>query len=256
MWSVYRELKAAVADLFRTRRDRTIVAGLILFGAIVSAAELLIAHLFSTIILPKAGEVRPMDQTILLALVFLIVFGGLRVVNYAQSVYRVSIFEKAFKHTEMNGTNESWRWATAMELTSLLSLAARIAVISIGLFLLSPLFASVNLLVGFGVVLIFGRSLQAQLVTQRTFREQKNSEAPPTSATKVRARIKAGELGALVASIGVMFEMALLILLAVINQMPPSIALVVFLAIRMIGQMYSGMSTGLMRFARARVNSA
>ena len=256
MWSVYRELKAAVADLFSTRRDRTIVAGLILFGAIVSAAELLIAHLFSSIILPKAGEVRPMEQTVLLALVFLFVFGGLRVVNYAQSVYRVSVFEKAFKHTEVNGSSESWRWATAMELTSLLSLAARIAVISIGLFLLSPLFAAVNLLVGFGVILIFGRSLRAQLATQRKFREQKHSDAPPTNATKVRARIKAGELGALVASLGVMLEMALLILLAVINQMPPSIALVVFLAIRMIGQMYSGMATGLMRFARARVNSA
>jgi hypothetical protein len=52
-----------------------------------------------------------------------------------------------------------------------------------------------------------------------------------------------------------MILMAVLIALTILGEIPAGAALVSFLAVRMIGQMYSGISTGLMRFARARVNS-
>jgi hypothetical protein len=93
------------------------------------------------------------------------------------------------------------------------------------------------------------------LITQQGFRDQQRSKDPASSADKVRARIKAGELGALLASVGVMILMAILIALTILGEIPAGAALVSFLAVRMIGQMYSGISTGLMRFARARVNS-
>jgi hypothetical protein len=255
MISLVSELRSAMADLFRTRRDFWVVAGLVLFGAMVSAAELLAAQLFSTIIIPGEGPARSTNETIWLAVGFLVVFGVLRVLNFGQSVYRVNVFEKAFQGASASRAGESWRWATAMELTSILSMAARIVVVGAALFLLSPLFAAANLLIALVVLQVFGMSLRRQLVTQQGFRDQQRSKDPASSADKVRARIKAGELGALLASVGVMILMAILIALTILGEIPAGAALVSFLAVRMIGQMYSGISTGLMRFARARVNS-
>jgi len=255
MFSLVSEFRSAMADLFRTRRDFWVVAGLVLFGAMVSAAELLAAQLFSTIIIPGEGPARSTNETIWLAVGFLVVFGVLRVLNFGQSVYRVNVFEKAFQGASASRAGESWRWATAMELTSILTMAARIVVVGAALFLLSPLFAAANLLIALVVLQVFGMSLRRQLITQQGFRDQQRSKDPASSADKVRARIKAGELGALLASVGVMILMAILIALTILGEIPAGAALVSFLAVRMIGQMYSGISTGLMRFARARVNS-
>ena len=255
MITLVSEFRSAMADLFRTRRDFWVVAGLVLFGAMVSAAELLAAQLFSTIIIPGDGPARSTNETIWLAIAFLVVFGGLRVLNFGQSLYRVNVFEKAFQGASASRAGESWRWATAMELTSILSMVARIVVVSVALFLLSPLFAAANILVALLVFQVFGMSLRRQLVTQHAFKKQQFSTEPASSADKVRARIKAGELGALLASVGVMILMAVLIALTILGDILAGAALVSFLAVRMIGQMYSGISTGLMRFARARVNS-
>jgi hypothetical protein len=85
MWSITQEFRSAFADLFRTRRDVLIVLGVVFFGAIVSAAELLTAQLFSEIIIPSGSGDRSQNDTILLAVLFLGVFASLRFLNYAQS---------------------------------------------------------------------------------------------------------------------------------------------------------------------------
>ena len=255
MITLVSKFRSAMADLFRTRRDQFIVAGLVSFGALVSAAELLSAQLFSNIIIPDAGVPRTTNDTIVLAVVFLVVFGGLRVINYGQSLYRVNVFEKAFQGNSVSRAGESWRWATAMELTSILTMGARIVVITVALFFLSPLFGFANLIIALGVIQVFGISLRRQFVTQQGFRDQQQAKDPASSADKVRARIKAGELASLMSSVGVMILMAALIVLTVLGDITAGAALVSFLAVRMIGQMYSGIASGLMRFARARVNS-
>ena len=255
MITLVSQFRSAMADLFRTRRDQFIVAGLVSFGALVSAAELLSAQLFSNIIIPDTGVTRTTNDTIVLAVVFLVVFGGLRVINYGQSLYRVNVFEKAFQGNSASRAGESWRWATAMELTSILTMGARIVVITAALFFLSPLFGIANLLIALGIIQVFGISLRRQFVTQQGFRDQQEAKDPASSADKVRARIKAGELASLIASVGVMILMAALIALTVLGDISAGAALVSFLAVRMIGQMYSGIASGLMRFARARVNS-
>ena len=255
MWTLIRELRSALTDLFPTRRDTLIVTGLVLFGAIVSGAEMLTAKLFSDIILPGGTTARPMADTIALAVLFLVVFGGLRVINYAQNLYRVNVFEKAFNGREdVKGSEESWRWATAMELTSILTMGARIGVIAAVLFILSPLFGLANFVVFLVIAEIYGAAVRRQFLTQQGFRDRQKAKAPASSAEKVRARIKAGEASALLASLGVMGLMGVLIVFAITGVVDAGNALVLFLAVRMIGQMYSGISSGLMRFARARVN--
>jgi hypothetical protein len=255
MWSITQEFRSAFADLFRTRRDVLIVLGLVFFGAIVSAAELLTAQLFAEIILPSGGGARTQTDTILLAVLFLGVFASLRFLNYAQSIYRVNVFEKALQgRAHMSRSGESWQWATAMELTSILTMAARVIVIVAALFFFSPLFGIANLLLLLVIAEVFGLALRRQLVTQQGFRDQADAKDPASSADKVRARIKAGEASALIASLGVMGLMGVLIVLAVIGNISAGAAIVIFLAVRMLGQMYSGISSGLMRFARARIN--
>ena len=47
----------------------------------------------------------------------------------------------------------------------------------------------------------------------------------------------------------------ILLLLFANDAVTPAKAFVLFIALRMVGQIYSGLSSGLMRFARARVFS-
>ena len=184
MWTLIRELRAALTELFPTRRDTFIVTGLVLFGAVVSGAEMLTAKLFSDIILPSGSGNRPMADTILLAVLFLVVFGGLRVVNYAQNLYRVNVFEKAFHgRNDKTGSGESWRWATAMELTTVLTMTARIAVIALVLFVISPIFGLANLVLFLLIAEIFGAAVRRQFVTQESFRDRQKAKAPASSAS-------------------------------------------------------------------------
>jgi hypothetical protein len=141
-----------------------------------------------------------------------------------------------------------------MELTTVLTMTARIAVIALVLFVISPIFGVANLVLFLLIAEIFGAAVRRQFVTQESFRDRQKAKAPASSAEKVRARIKAGEASSLLASLGVMVLMGVLIVFAITGVVAAGDALVLFLAVRMIGQMYSGISSGLMRFTRARVN--
>ena len=76
-----------------------------------------------------------------------------------------------------------------------------------------------------------------------------------TNAEKVRTRVIAAEIGSLLSSVGLIILLGILILLYAKGSLSPAKAFVLFIAVRMIGQIYSGLSSGLMRFARARVYS-
>ena len=65
MWSIAQQFRSAFTDLFRTRRDVLIVLGLIVFGAVVSAAELLTAQLFAEIIVPSGGGNRSRNDLLI-----------------------------------------------------------------------------------------------------------------------------------------------------------------------------------------------
>lgn len=254
MWTIVRSLRQTAGELFPTRRDRLVVLGLVLLAAAVSVAELATAQIFATLILPD--QPRDTADVALLAVAFFAAFAVLRLVNYAQSVYRINVFEKAFGRGEQPARHkESWRWATAIELVSILTQVARLVAIALAVVVLAPLFGLVNLLVAVVVLEVLGLTMRRQDVTQRDFLEQQRNKAPVSTAERVRARIRAGERGALVASLGIMALFGVLIALTIGGQVDPGTAFVVFLAVRMEGQIYTGISSGLMRYVRARVYS-
>ena len=117
------ELWSSAKDLFPTYRDLRMVLGLVALATIVSISELLLARLFSSLILPS--EPRETSEIIVLSAVFLGVFALLRLVNFGREYYRLNVFEKALTDDDTNRFSNSWRWATAMELTSLLTMIGR-----------------------------------------------------------------------------------------------------------------------------------
>tara|TARA_B100000131_G_scaffold300746_1_gene322369 strand:+ start:1671 stop:2438 length:768 start_codon:yes stop_codon:yes gene_type:complete len=254
MKNITSELWRTTIELFPTRRESRMVIGVILLTVSISVSEILMAHFFSLLILPT--EPRNTRHLVVLGIIFLILFSVLRLINFAKEHYRLNVFEKSLSSPSKNGrVADSWRWATAMELTSLLTLCGRLFFVSALLFFFSPILGLCNFLVGAGVFQVLSWCMRKQFKSQHEFRKKQHSKDPPTNAEKVRTRVISGEIGSLLSSVGLIILLGTLILLYANDVLSPAKAFVLFIAIRMIGQIYSGLSSGLMRFARARVLS-
>ncbi len=254
-WPITAELRTTLQELFPVRRDRRVVWGLVALAAIVSVTELGATQLFSVLVLPQSERGR--TATILLVALFFAVFAGLRVVNYAREMYKLNVFERALAASVGGGAQarDSWRWALAMELTALLSATGRAVVVVAACLVLAPWFGLAVMLVGalFGVLLslIFTR----QLSTQRDFRAAQLARSPVSNATKLRTRVRAGELGSLAGHLGIVVLVGLLIVLTLVGSVAPGTAFVIFVALRMLGQIMSEIAKMLMRYVRARAFS-
>ncbi len=248
------ELWETTIDLFPTRRESRMIMGVIFLAVTISVSEILMAHFFSLLILPT--EPRDTKDLVILGIVFLILFSVLRLVSFGKEHYRLNIFEKSLANSRTGDrVADSWRWATAMELTSLLTLCGRLFFVSVLLFFFSPIFGICNLVVGIGVFQILSWRLRKQFKSQHEFREKQRTKEPASNAEKVRTRVMSGEIGSLLSSAGVIILLGILIFLFAKDDVTPAKAFVLFIALRMVGQIYSGLSSGLMRFARARVFS-
>ena len=247
------ELWSSAKDLFPTYRDLRMVLGLVALATIVSISELLLARLFSSLILPS--EPRETSEIIVLSAVFLGVFALLRLVNFGREYYRLNVFEKALTDDDTNRFSNSWRWATAMELTSLLTMIGRFVFIFALLFYFSVPFGICNLVLSFILFQIFQVQMKRQYVEQRKLRKLQLQKQTVTNAEKVRTRILAGEWISLFSAFGMLLLFGTLILFSARDYIDPTIAFTLFIALRMLGQVYSGFSSGLMRYVRARVYS-
>ena len=247
------ELWSSAKDLFPTYRDRRMVLGLVALATIVSISELLLARLFSELILPS--EPRKNSEIIILSTVFLFVFALLRLINFGREYYRLNVFEKALSDDETNRFSNSWRWATAMELTSLLTMLGRFIFISALLFYFSIPFGVCNLILSVILFQVFSIQMKRQYVQQRKFRKLQLQKKTVSNAEKVRTRILAGESISLFSAFGMLLLFGALILFSARDLIDPTIAFTLFIALRMLGQVYSGFTSGLMRYVRARVYS-
>ena len=248
------ELCETTTDLFPTRRESRMIAAVICLAVIISVSEILMANFFTILVLP--AEPRATKDLVILGIIFLILFSALRLISFGKEYYRINIFEKSLASSRTGDrVADSWRWATAMELTSLLTLCGRLFFISVLLFYFSPIFGICNLIVGIGVFQMLSWRLDKQFKSQYEFKEKQRTSNPASNAEKVRTRIISGELGSLLSSAGIIILLGILIFLFAGDDVTPAKAFVLFIALRMVGQIYSGLSSGLMRFARARVFS-
>ena len=252
-WPIAGDIRTSVKELFPVRRDRMVVLGLVALAAVVSMTELVATQLFAVLILPKSD--RSTAVTTLLVVLFLVFFGGLRVINFLREKYRINVFERALVDSGVSKASDAWRWAMAMEVTSILSTMGRIAVVVLACLVLAPLFGAAVVagvaLVGVAVSILYRR----QLGVQREFRAAQLAYRSVDNATKVRTRVIAGETGALFGYAGIVVLIGVLLWMILAETIDPGTGFVLFIALRMLGQTLTEVSKGLMRYGRARAFS-
>ena len=248
-------LRKSLIELFPTNKFRLILVSLSLLAASISVSELLVAKLFTQIILHE-GELSR-NQLIIFVIAFFLFYGMTRAGQFFQRIYRLHVFEKAFKASEAEVTNsqDNWRWSLAIELTNILAILTQMGVIILFFIYFNPLFGLVNLLLVLIVLQFIGNLFSKQIKSQRSFVTARKNKQRVNSAVRVKARIKSGEIGILVSGLAMIVLLGLLLYLSYQGEISPSNTVVLFFGLRMQNSSLSNISSGLMRFARARTHS-
>ena len=248
-------LRKSLLELFPTKKYRLILVSLILIAAFISVSELLVAKLFTQIILNE-DELAKSTLFILIGGFFLF-YGLTRAGQFAQRIYRVRVFDKAFKEndTELSMAKDNWRWSLAFELTHISSTLTQMGVVLSFFLYVNWIFALINLVIIIIVLEVLGRLFKKQIEAQRGFVEAKKNKTPVANVVRVGTRIKSGEIGILLSGIAMIFMLGALFYFNYIGDISASNTVVLVFGLRMQNSNLSGISTGLMRFARARTHS-
>jgi hypothetical protein len=255
MLTIVNQLRLALLELFTTTKYRVILISLVLIAAFISVSELAVAKLFTSIILHEGT----LSQTKLILFVgaFFLFFGGTRAGHFLQRIYRVNVFDKAFKasNLETTGAKENWRWSLAFELTNLLSTFTQLGVIVIFFTYFNWIFGVINIVILLLVFEVYGRLFKHQMEAQRGFVVARKNKTPIANVVRIGTRIKSGETGILLSGIAMILLLAALIYLSYNGDITKANTVVLFFGLRMQNSNLSNISTGLMRFARARTHS-
>lgn len=228
---------------------------LVVIAAIIPVTELLVAKLFTDLVIDGAN--RPFIEIALAVSLFALLFIATRVANYAQKTYRVKFFDRAFDadDREKSSQKESWEWAMALELVNVLSFLTQLVVMLGFFFFLSPSFAALSLAAALVILEVMGRIFRKQQIKQRGFVEKKRAKKTVTPAERLGTRIRSAEFATLLASLLVVTLMGALILFSLQGLISLSNTIVLFLGLRLLNTTFSSISSALMRFARAKANS-
>lgn len=255
MRKIASELWASSRLLVPKGRYRWQLILLVLIAAAIPVTELLVAKLFTDLVVEGAG--RPVAELVLAVVLFAVLFATTRVANYLQKTYRVKFFDKAFgaDEREKSSTKESWEWAMGLELVNVLSFLTQLFVIAGFFFFLNPGFALANLVLVLIVLQVVGVLFKRQLKKQRGFVEKKRAKKPVTPAERLGSRIQQAEFGTLLASFGIVLLFGLLLWFSFEGLVSLANTIVFFLGLRLQNTTFSSVSSSLMRFARAKANS-
>jgi len=241
--------------LMPTGKYRFQLIMLVLIAAAIPVTELLVAKLFTDLVVNGAS--KSFQEIAINLLVFGLLFVATRVANYLQKTYRVKFFDKAFgaDTREKSAQKESWEWAMAMELVNVLSFLTQMLVICAFFFLLSPSFAAITLFFVLILIQVLGRIFASQQITQREFVEKRRAKEVVTPAERLGSRIRSAEFATLLGSFFMVSLMVLLVVFSLQGMITLSSTIVFFLGLRLMNTTFSSVASSLMRFARAKANS-
>jgi hypothetical protein len=248
-------LRKSLLELFPNNKLRLILISLSLLAASISVSELLVAKFFTEIILHE-GELSR-TELIIFVVSFFLFYGITRVGQFFQRIYRLRVFEKAFKASDSEITNfqDNWRWSLAIELTNILATLTQLGVVVIFFIYFNPVFGLVDLIIVLIVLQLVGRIFAKQIKEQRNFANARKLKKKVSPADKFRTRIKSGEVGILYSGVAMIILLGLLLYLSYQGEISPANTVVLFFGLRLQNSGLSSMSTSLMRFARARTHS-
>ena len=249
------ELFRSARLLLPTNRFRWHLALLVLIAAAIPVTELLVAKLFTDLVIDGAN--RSIVELGVSIAIFAVLFVGTRTANYIQKTYRIKFFDRAFgaDTRERSSQKESWEWAMALEMVNVFSFITQLVVISTFFFFLSPIFAGLNFLLALIVLEVLGRLFRKQQIIQRGFVEARRNKEVVAPADRLGSRIQSAEIGTLFASFLIVILMGVLIWLSISGVVSLSNTIVFFLGLRLLNTTFSSVSSSLMRFARAKANS-
>lgn len=252
-WGIVGTLRAGVRDLFPTRKTKAAMWGLVGLGVLITYLELMAADLFGNLI--TNIDEQSTTETILVMLGFLLAFVGVRGISYFQSVYRLTVFEKALRGLSSgSAAAATWRWPMAIALVGILGQVARLVTVTVKVATTAWLYGVLLSLCTLAAILIVNRTGRRQYVIHHEFVSRKRAGQPPTAAERIGTRIRAGERAGLVAIGPVLVYIVALGVGAARGNVSAHAAIVLFIAGRMAGNMYGGLANATMRLIRAQVN--
>jgi hypothetical protein len=226
---------------------------LVIIAAAIPVTELLVAKLFTDLVVSGSGKSAAEITTSVV--LFALLFATTRVANYVQKTYRVKFFDKSFGANERTTTANAASWAMALELVNVLSFITQMMVIATFFFFLDLTFAAINLAFLLVLLQVIGVLFVRQFKTQRSFVQKRRAKEVVTPAERLGARIQQAEFGTLLASAGVVVLFVLLIVLSINGAISLANTIVLFLGLRLQNTTFSSVSSSLMRFARAKAQS-
>lgn len=255
MRTILGQLKSALLQLFPTTKYRIILISLVLIAASISVSELAVAKLFTKIIMHEGS--LPKTKLVIYIIGFFLFFGATRAGHFFQRIYRVNVFDRAFKASEVEiaRSKENWRWSLAFELTSLLSIFTQMGVVILFFIFLNWKFGILNIFVVLVIFQILGRIFRKQIHSQRSFVKARANKEHVPNFIKIGTRIKSGETGIFLSGMAMLILFAALIFFSYNGEISTSNTIVLFFGLRMQNSSLSNISSGLMRFARARTHS-
>ncbi|MFM6981954.1 MAG: hypothetical protein ACKOWP_04175 [Microbacteriaceae bacterium] len=254
MIMIARQLHRTFLELFPRGRHSWIVLSFVALGAMVPITDLLVAKLFSEIIMH--GSTMATDEMITQAVFFFGLFIVMRGLHYFQKTYKIRVFKRAFeaKGVKRNRMQENWEWSLAFELTNSLTDFAKLIVFMVFFAWLSWEFGIVNTIILLASVQIMGYFFRKQLGVQKKFVDNRKEKVFVKPEEAVGGRIRMGETSALMANAGLMLILAYLLFASINGSIPQASLIVLFLGAKMQTSTLSNTSSSLMRLARARAN--
>jgi hypothetical protein len=253
-----KQLVEAYRLLFPSRRYAWLIAGLILFTALVPVSEMMVARIFSNIIV-GGKELYETDPAALFKhiLVFFGAFAVTRTIHHLLRALRVMTVRKALSANprQRSKSDESWEWALAFELTGIISVIVQMIVFSAYFVFVSSKVGMVNIVVATSCVIAVSLLYRRQLAKQRAYlakpKAEKKKEKEVPIGAKVQSRVIDAELGSVIASVGLVLMFGVLLWEVIVGDIVAADAIVLFLATRLLYGQIGNMSAHLMRFARA-----
>jgi hypothetical protein len=140
-------------------------------------------------------------------------------------------------------------------MTNISSVLTQVGVVLLFFFYFNWVFALLDLLIILIVLEVLGRLFSKQIEIQRTFAKAQKDKIKVDNFLRVGSRIKSGEIGTLLAGFAMIILLGALFYLNYIGDINASNTVVLFFGLRMQTSNLSSISTGLMRFARAKTHS-
>ena len=239
--------------LFPHTSDRLKLMAITLAASCISISELGIAKVFTEVIFQ-------IDTSKHFPYLLMVLFVGFsvtaRIAHYFQRVKRITVLDKIIRNSQLKNAENSWNLSLAIEVANILGCAFQILIITIFLATLSIYFG----LLIFGCIVIAGFVLSQlygkQEIFQRNVFQSQYRKQKVLVGARTLVRVRGGEIGSLVT--GTIMVGTLIALIAFHHQgwVKTSDAVISFFAVRMIGTNLNSLATGLMRHARALVNSS